>query len=103
LYAGTTDCVGVWNGKPAIIDFKQTNKPKKREWIGDYFLQLTAYAQAHNEMHGTDINTGVILMCAKPDSKDATPQYQEFVLEADEFDHWSEQWMKRVELYYQIA
>jgi hypothetical protein len=54
-------------------------------------------------MHGTDINTGVILMCAKPESKDATPQYQEFVLEADEFDHWSEQWMKRVELYYQIA
>jgi len=103
LYAGTTDCVGVWNGRPAIIDFKQTNKPKKREWIGDYFLQLTAYAQAHNEMHGTDINTGVILMCAKPESKDATPQYQEFVLEADEFDHWSEQWMKRVELYYQIA
>ena len=103
LYAGTTDCVGVWNGRPAIIDFKQTNKPKKREWIEDYFLQLTAYAQAHNEMHGTDINTGVILMCVKPESNNDTPQYQEFVLEADEFDHWSEQWMKRVELYYETA
>jgi hypothetical protein len=101
LYAGTTDCVGVWKGKPAILDFKQTNKPKKREWIEDYFLQLTAYAQAHNEIHGTDINTGVILMCAKPDSADATPKYQEFVLEADEFDHWSQKWMKRVELYYE--
>lgn len=100
LYAGTTDCVGVWKGKPAILDFKQTNKPKKREWIEDYFLQLTAYAQAHNEIHGTDINTGIILMCAKPDSIDATPKYQEFVLEADEFDHWSKQWMERVEAYY---
>jgi hypothetical protein len=101
LYAGTTDCVGVWKGKPAILDFKQTNKPKKREWIEDYFLQLTAYAQAHNEIHGTDINTGIILMCAKPESNDATPKYQEFVLEADEFDHWSQKWMKRVELYYE--
>ena len=38
LYAGTTDCVGVWKGKPAIMDFKQTNRPKKREWIDDYFI-----------------------------------------------------------------
>jgi genome maintenance exonuclease 1 len=66
LYAGTTDCVGMWKGQPAIMDFKQTNKPKKREWIDDYFLQLAAYAAAHNETHGTDIKTGVILMCAKP-------------------------------------
>jgi genome maintenance exonuclease 1 len=51
LYAGTTDCLGVWKGKPAILDFKQTNKPKKREWIDDYFLQLAAYAQAHNHTY----------------------------------------------------
>ena len=63
LYAGTTDCIGLWNGKLAILDFKQTNKPKKREWVDDYFCQLTAYAQAHNEMFDTEINTGVILMC----------------------------------------
>ena len=31
LYAGTTDCLGVYNGAEAIVDFKQTNKPKKRE------------------------------------------------------------------------
>ena len=107
LYAGTTDCVGVWKGKPAILDFKQTNKPKKREWIEDYFLQLTAYAQAHNEIHGTDINTGVILMCAKPEEiapgEWGKPQYQEFVLEEDEFDYWCKQWTKRIEEYYALG
>ena len=100
LYAGTTDCVGVWKGQPAIMDFKQTNKPKKREWIDDYFLQLAAYAAAHNDTHGTQINTGVILMCAKPADDNATPQYQEFILEPKDFQYWSDQWMRRVELYY---
>ncbi len=107
LYAGTTDCVGVWKGKPAIIDFKQTNKPKKREWIDDYFLQLAAYSEAHNDTHNTDIRTGVILMCTQPKKLDdgsfATPEYQEFILEPNEFDHWRNEWMKRVELYYLTA
>lgn len=107
LYAGTTDCVGVWKGKPAIIDFKQTNKPKKREWIGDYFIQLAAYAQAHNETHGTDINTGVIMMAAQPtlleDKSYSTPEYLEFVIEGAEFAYWVDEWNKRVELYYLTA
>jgi genome maintenance exonuclease 1 len=104
LYAGTTDCVGVWKGRPAIMDFKQSNKVKKREWIEDYFLQLAAYAQAHNDTHGTDINTGVILMAVQPklleDQTYSTPQYLEFVVEGDEFEHWTEEWNKRVELFY---
>jgi hypothetical protein len=100
LYAGTTDCVGVWKGQPAILDFKQTNRPKKREWIDDYFLQLAAYAAAHNDTHGTQINSGVILMCAKPENDTDTPKYQEFVLEPKDFQYWSDQWMRRVELYY---
>ena len=50
LYAGTTDLVGIYKGNPCIMDFKQTNKPKKLEWVEDYFLQLTAYAIAHNEI-----------------------------------------------------
>jgi ATP-dependent exoDNAse (exonuclease V) beta subunit len=104
LYAGTTDCVGVWKGKPAIIDFKQSNKPKKREWIGDYFLQLAAYAAAHNETHGTNIDCGVIMMAVQPkiqqDQTYSTPEYLEFVVEGEEFKHWSDEWMKRVELYY---
>jgi genome maintenance exonuclease 1 len=104
LYAGTTDCVGVWKGKPAIMDFKQSNKVKKKEYIGDYFLQLCAYAQAHNSMHGTDINQGVILMAVQPklqsDNTYSTPEYLEFVIEGDEFAHWANEWNKRVELYY---
>jgi genome maintenance exonuclease 1 len=100
LYAGTTDCIGLWKGKPAILDFKQTNKPKKREWIDDYFLQLAAYAIAHNNTHNTDIKNGVILMCAKPSEDGSDPEYQEFELEEKEFDYWKDQWMRRVELYY---
>jgi hypothetical protein len=94
LYAGTTDCVGVHQGDQAILDFKQTNKPKKLEWIDDYFLQLTAYALAHNEVHGTNIRKGVILMCSKD------YQYQEFVLEPKDFDMWTERWCDRVSEYY---
>lgn len=94
LYAGTTDCVGIWKNNPAIIDFKQTNKPKKREWIDDYFMQLAAYAHAHNHMLGTDIKQGVILMC----SGDLEPQM--FELSFNEFDEYSEKWWKRVEQYH---
>jgi genome maintenance exonuclease 1 len=86
--------VGVHEGDAAILDFKQTNKPKKLEWIDDYFLQLTAYALAHNEVHGTNIRKGVILMCSKD------YQYQEFVLEPKDFDMWTERWCDRVSEYY---
>lgn len=96
LYAGTSDCIGVWKGKPAILDFKQTNKPKKREWIEDYFLQVSAYAMAHNSTHGTSINTGVILMCS------ANNEYQEFELENEEFEYYSNKWLDRVAMYYKI-
>ena len=94
IYAGTTDLVGVHAGDEAIMDHKQTNKPKKREWIEDYFLQLTAYANAHNEVYGTKIRKGVIFMCSKDN------QYQEFIVEGNEFDAWSDRWWKRVEEYY---
>jgi hypothetical protein len=94
VYAGTTDLVGLHNSDEAILDFKQTNKPKKREWIEDYFLQLTAYANAHNEVYGTKIRKGVILMCS------AANEYQEFIVEGNEFDEWSDRWWKRVEEYY---
>ena len=65
LYAGPTDVVGIYNGRESIIDFKQTNKPKQREWIDDYFTQLAAYAMAHNYVYGTQIQSGIILMCSK--------------------------------------
>ena len=47
LYAGQTDLVCMHNGEDAIVDFKQSNRPKKKEWIEDYYLQIAAYAMAH--------------------------------------------------------
>lgn len=96
LYAGTTDCVGVHDGDESILDFKQTNKPKKEEWIEDYYLQLTAYALAHNEVHGTNIRKGVILMCSKD------YEYQEFILKPEDFDYWTDRWCDRVSQYYRL-
>lgn len=108
LYAGTTDGAGIHQGDEAILDYKQTNRAKREEWIADYKLQLVAYALAHNEVYGTRIRKGVILMCVRPDT-DAQgnivtpPQYQEFVLQPAEFDHWEQQWWRRLELYYLSA
>lgn len=105
VYAGTTDGAGIHLNEQSILDYKQTNKPKRREWIDDYFVQLCAYAEAHNELHGTNIKKGVVLMCVKPDLDQhhnivGQPQYQEFVLEGDEFEHYRTQWWKKVEQYY---
>jgi CRISPR/Cas system-associated exonuclease Cas4 (RecB family) len=108
IYAGTTDGCGIHLGEEAILDYKQTNRPKREEWIADYKLQLVAYALAHNEVYGTRIRKGVILMCVRPDMDDQhniikSPQYQEFVLESSEFDAWEQQWWKRLEQYYSQA
>jgi len=95
IYAGTTDLVGQYKGNPAILDFKQTNKPKKLEWVEDYFLQLTAYAIAHNEVHGTNIREGHIFMCSR------AGEYQQFDLWPDEFDEWEQEWWNRCRQYYE--
>lgn len=95
LYAGTSDAIGMWNGKPAIIDFKTAKKIKKREWIEDYFMQGCAYALAHNEMFGTNIKQVAILMV------DREGQYKDFVIEGDEFDEYCEKWGKRLLDYYE--
>ena len=94
LYAGTTDLVGQYKGQPCIMDFKQTNKPKKPEWVEDYYLQLTAYALAHNEVFGTNIREGHIFMCSRE------LQYQQFDVWPDEFDKWEQKWWDRVYQYY---
>ena len=60
--AGRCDCIGVYKGVPSIIDFKTSGKIKNSERVEDYRLQLTAYALMHNELFGTDIEQGVILM-----------------------------------------
>jgi len=94
LYSGTTDLCGMFNGKPAIMDHKQTNKPKKEEWVEDYKLQLVAYAMAHNEVYGTDIKTGVVFMC----SRDL--QYQQFEVTEETFPKYRDMWLDKVEEYY---
>ena len=93
LYAGATDLVGVYEGQPAIIDFKQSNKIKKREWIEDYFVQLAAYAMAHNHVYGTKIQSGIILMCTKNN------YFQKFVVKDKEFQRYMWEWVRRVDLY----
>ena len=105
VYAGTTDGCGIHQGQPSILDYKQSNKPKKSEWIEDYRLQLAAYAEAHNEVHGTRIRRGVILMCVRPEVDDqghiiTEPQYQEFIVEGAEFEQARSAWWHRVEQYY---
>ena len=91
LYAGATDLAGIYNGRESIIDFKQSNKPKRKEWIGDYFLQLAAYAMAHNHVYGTNIQSGVVLMCTKDN------YFQKFEAKDKEFQRFSWEWLKRVD------
>ena len=94
LYAGQTDMCGVYQGRESIIDFKQSNKPKKAEWIDDYKLQLVAYAMAHDQVYGTSIEQGVILMCT-PDNF-----FQRFLVNGAEFRKWKWEWLRRVDTYY---
>ena len=94
LYAGATDVAGIYNSAESIIDFKQSNKPKRREWVGDYFVQLGAYAMAHNQIYNTNITQGVILMCTKDNL------FQKFIVEGQEFVHCQHDFLRRVDQYY---
>jgi len=94
LFSGTTDLVAVHDGEPAVCDYKQTNKPKKAEWVEDYYLQLMAYIMAHNEVYATDIRKGVIFMCSR------AFEYQQFTLEPKDFNKYQDAWLLKVEEYY---
>ena len=94
IYAGTTDLVGIHDNSESILDFKQSNKLKKREWIDDYFIQLLFYGTAHNELYGTNIQKGVICMCS------ADNQYQEFIVEGNDWDKYESIMWTRIEKYY---
>jgi hypothetical protein len=94
LYSGTTDLVGVYDGEPAVCDHKQTNKPKKAEWVEDYYLQLVAYILAHNEVYKTDIKRGVVFMCSR------ACEYQQFDLLPQDFNKYQDMWLNKVEEYY---
>ena len=90
LYAGTADCVGIYNDKESLIDFKTAKKIKPKEWIEDYFLQCSAYANAHNVMFGTDIKQIVILMA------DRNQEFKKFVVNGREFDHYTNKWKQKL-------
>jgi genome maintenance exonuclease 1 len=94
LYAGATDLVGVYDYEDSIVDFKQSNKPKRKEWIEDYFMQLGAYAMAHNQVYDSEITQGVILMCT-PDK-----YFQKFQIKGKEFIKYQHKFLERLDKYY---
>ena len=95
LYAGSTDLCGIYSGRESIIDFKQTNKPKRKEWIDEYFMQLGAYAMAHDVIYNTCVDQGVILMC----SKDGF--FQKFTSTGKEFTRFKHKFLEKVGQFYQ--
>ena len=96
LYAGTTDLVCTHNNLDTIIDFKQANRPKEEEWIEDYFLQIAAYAMAHDYIHGSNIEQGIIMVCT-PDL-----YYQEFKFSGVVLRSWKHKFLKRLDAYYEL-
>ena len=93
-YAGATDFIGVHDGELIIGDFKQSNKPKRREWIEDYKLQMAAYALAFQDMFNIPVGRAINFICTKDF------YYQEFMFDGEEFRQAKYTWMKKVEQYY---
>ena len=96
LYAGSTDLVCVHNGKDSIIDFKQANRPKREDWIDDYKMQIAAYAMAHDYVHKSNIEQGIIMVCT-PDL-----YYQEFIVSGANLRSWKHKFLKRLDMYYDL-
>ena len=96
LYAGSTDLVCLHNGRETVVDFKQANRPKKKEWIEDYYLQIAAYAMAHDYVHESRIEQGVIMVCT-PDL-----YYQEFVINGAELRQAKHKFLKRLDMYHDL-
>jgi len=96
LYAGQTDLVGIYQGRDSIIDFKQSNKPKRDEWITDYYLQGAAYATSHDCVYDTNIEQIVVLIC--------TPDlfFQRFIINGQRFRDYKSEWLRRLDAYYNL-
>lgn len=94
-WAGSTDLIGLYDEKPYIVDFKQSNKPKKEEWIEDYYYQIAAYSLAHKKHFGP-IQGGLIAMC--------TPNlvWQRFEMDQNKLSEYEDKWFARVEKYYKM-
>ena len=95
-YAGTADCIGIYEGKETILDFKQSNKPKKEEYIEDYFLQIGAYSLAHNTVYNSNITQGVVLLCT------VDRLFQDFKIEGNELINFQNKFLERVEKFYNL-
>ncbi len=93
-YAGTCDAVGVYEGQETIIDFKQSNKPKKEEWIEDYYLQLGAYSLAHNIVHNSKITQGIVLLCTVDNL------FQDFRIQDEKLKEYQNKFLEKVEQFY---
>ena len=96
LYAGSTDLVCMHNDLETIVDFKQSNRPKKEEWIEDYYIQIAAYAMAHDAYYGSTIEQGVIMVCT-PDL-----YYQEFKCSGAELKSYKHKFLKRLDHYHEL-
>ena len=92
-WAGSSDLIGKYKQKPTIIDFKQANKPKKAEWIADYYYQIGAYSLAHKQNYG-EIAQGLICMCT------GDLVGQNFFLDTEMVEEYEQKWLKRVKLFY---
>jgi len=97
LYAGSTDLVCLHTNKETIVDFKQSNRPKQKEWIDDYYMQIAAYAMAHDYIHGSNIELGIIMVCT-PDL-----YFQEFKFDGVELRSWKHKFLKRLDEYYKLT
>lgn len=97
LYSGTTDMIGLYDGELSVIDFKQSNKIKKSEYVIDYRLQLSAYILAHNTLYGTNINRGIVMMCTR------NHEYLQFDVTSDDIDKWTDMWLDRVGDFYKLG
>ena len=93
-YAGTADCVGIYNKRESILDFKQKNKAAREEYIEEYFLQLGAYTLAHNTVYNSRITQGVILLCT------VDYLFQEFIIEGNQLIEFQNKFLERVEQFY---
>jgi len=96
LYAGSTDLVCMHNDMESIVDFKQSNRPKREEWIEDYFLQIAAYAMAHDYVYKSKIEQGVIMICT-PDL-----YYQEFKIQGANLRSYKHKFLKRLDMYHEL-
>ena len=93
-YAGAADCIGIYEGKSTIIDFKNSNKPRQDSWNDDYYMQVSGYIAAHNEVYKTSIDQGIILLCTKDIF------FQRFTIEGERLKRYQNEFFERVEQYY---